>query len=108
MPKFSAHVPNGTYTLTFQKPGYLAYIQSITVEGETELDETVLIPGDISGSTEDVYGDGVIDIDDIIRVLRGFSGGVSDDVRTVVDVNEDGIVDVTDLMLVMRGMRLSA
>ena len=108
LPKYSAYVPQGTYTLIFEKPGYLTYTEEITVDGETELDETVLIPGDIPATTNEKSGDGVIDIDDIIRVLRGFSGGVSDDIRTLVDINEDGVVNVVDIMLVLRGMKMSA
>ena len=108
LPEFAASLPKGTYTLTFQKKGYLTHTEEITVEGETELPETVLIPGDIPADTEAECGDDIIDIDDVIRVLRGFSEGVSDDIRTVVDINEDGVVNVVDVMLVIRGIRMTA
>ena len=64
------------------------------------MDEINLIPGDIKESFEDECGDGVIDIDDFIRVLRGFNIGINSEVKLAVDINEDGFVNVTDVAFV--------
>ncbi len=108
LPEFTAYVPKGTYTLTFEKSGYLKSTQTVVVEVETELEEIVLIPGDIPENVGDSCGDGKIDIADIIKVLRGLSTGVGDVIRSLVDINEDGIVNVMDIMLVIRGNRMAS
>ncbi|MBR5307260.1 MAG: hypothetical protein IKU43_00695 [Clostridia bacterium] len=56
--------------------------------------------GDIKGSFDAEYGDGKIDLDDFIRVLRGFTSDANSDLKNVVDLNEDGIVNVQDLAIV--------
>ena len=56
-----------------------------------------LVSGDIKENFDDECGDGVIDIDDFVRVLRGFATGASSDVKKAVDINEDGSVNVSDL-----------
>ncbi len=104
----AAYVPVGEYTLTFEKTGYLTTTENITVEGETELPEITVIPGDIPESADKTYGDGIIDINDIIRVLCGFSHKNDADIVKNIDINEDGIVNVIDLALAIRGMRMAS
>ena len=50
--------------------------------------------GDIRGKTTDAQGDGVIDLADFVRILRGFEAA---ELAAHVDINEDGAVNVTDL-----------
>ena len=42
----------------------------------------------------------MIDLDDFIRVLRGFGENANEDVADAVDLNEDGVVTVSDLAIV--------
>lgn len=49
---------------------------------------------------DDECGDGVVDMDDFIRVLGGFSTNTMSDLRKAVDINEDGFVNVTDIAFV--------
>ena len=68
-----------------------------------------LIAGDIKGAFEAEEGDGKIDIDDFIRVLRGF--GENNDntlLRQNVDINEDGAVTVADLAIIKSNYGLTA
>ena len=104
----TAYVPVGEYTLSIEKSGYLTATEKVTVEGETKLPEITLIPGDIPEGTDKPYGNGVIDMNDIIKVLCGFaSGNDAESVRTL-DINEDGNVNVMDLVLTIRGMRMAS
>ncbi|MBR5307397.1 MAG: hypothetical protein IKU43_01385 [Clostridia bacterium] len=106
--EYTAYVPKGEYELVYEKQGYLTYRETVNVDGVTELTEIVLIPGDIPDDENKETGDGIIDIDDIIRVLRGFNGSMSESIRNITDLNEDGVVNVMDLMLVIRGMKLAS
>lgn len=90
----------GKYRVVIIKNGYLTYDNEINLVTGDELNEIALIAGDIKADFDDECGDGIIDIDDFVRVLRGFSKGSSAKVKDAVDVNEDGIVNVTDLALI--------
>ncbi len=105
---FTAYVPVGEYTVTFEKTGYLEKNETVIVEGETELDVITLIPGDVPESTKLLYGDGIIDIDDIIRILGGFSAKDDADMIRIMDINEDGVINVVDLVFALRGLRMAA
>ena len=61
------------------------------------MDEIKLIPGDIKGSFEDECGDGIIDVDDFTRVLRGFAKDATAQLKAAVDINEDGSINVSDI-----------
>jgi hypothetical protein len=73
------------------------------MDGDTRIPEITLVAGDIKARFEDVCGDGIIDIDDFTRVLRGFSSEENSPMRAIVDVNEDGVVNVADLAMVKTG-----
>lgn len=105
---FTAYVPAGEYTVTFEKTGYLEKNETVIVEGETELDVITLIPGDIPESPKLLYGDGIIDIDDIIRILGGFSANDDADIIRIMDINEDGVINVVDFAFALRGLRMAA
>lgn len=68
--------------------------------------------GDIKGSfDEGATGDGVIDIDDYIRVLRGFNTAIENTVPgygKVVDLDENGEVGVSDLSVVKSNFGFGA
>ncbi len=97
--------------MTAVKNGYAPYKLDARVE---ELEEELVIfferlaeefengHGDIKGSIEARYGDGVIDIDDFIRVLRGFDPDNAENAELLkaLDLNEDGAVTVADLSIV--------
>ncbi len=88
----------GTYKLTITKPGYITYTDEIEVtSGGNNTYNISLVPGDIRGSYETDLGDGIVDIDDFIRIIRGFDPDADVKIKNSVDINEDGNVNVTDL-----------
>ena len=90
-----------------EKNGYLkggaTYVFEAKTEGETDeqpervAKEIVLVPGDIKGKVEDSCGDGVINLADFVRVLRGFSENTTDEFKALIDIDENGDINVTDL-----------
>ena len=50
----------------------------------------------------------VVDIDDFIRVLRGFASDTSPELSKAVDINEDGFVNVTDIAFVKANLGRTA
>ena len=98
---YSFSVPDGNYTLTIQKPGYVAKSISVTItDKKADIDDIYLVPGDISGSYSTPYGDGVVDIDDFIRAIRAFSDSADEKLKMFTDIDEDGIVSVGDVALI--------
>ncbi|MBR5308849.1 MAG: InlB B-repeat-containing protein, partial [Clostridia bacterium] len=87
----------GTYYAEVVKNGYLTFATEITVTDTFSMDEIKLIPGDIKGRFEDECGDGIIDIDDFTRVLRGFAKDATVELKAAVDINEDGSINVSDI-----------
>ena len=65
----------------------------------------VLIAGDIKGSFADTCGDGVVDIDDFIRVIRGFDPNAGELLKGAVDINENGNVDIEDLAAIKTNFK---
>ena len=59
-----------------------------------------LIAGDIKGSFEENCGDGLIDIDDFIRVIRAFDKAASQEHKDAVDIDESGTVDIDDVRII--------
>ena len=66
-----------------------------------DLDAAPLLPGEIP---EDVNGDGVLNIQDLVRVSSNFGKTGENE----ADVNGDGIVDVKDLLLVLAAIEAAA
>lgn len=100
----------GTYKFRFEKNGYLARTtEEITVKAgdDIKLPEITMIAGDIKDDAG-FCGDGVIDIDDFTRVLRGFDSDASAPVKIAVDLNGDDTVNVSDLAIVKVGFGKSA
>ncbi len=95
---FELELPEGEYDYRITKNGYLQFCGEATVDSEgAEFGTIELIPGDIKGSYTDLQGDGIVDIDDFIRILRGFTENSSKNLRVAADINEDGIIGVDDL-----------
>ena len=93
-------LPKGKYTVIFEKPGYVTLSEEILIEKNANNYEFTPICGDIRGSYEEHLGDGKVDFDDFIRVLRGINENSSELLRLAVDLNEDGIVNVNDLAII--------
>lgn len=91
-----------SYTIKIEKNGYLPHTELIAVDGTAERINfhKNLIAGDIKGSFEDYAGDGVINLDDFIRLTRGFNSDSSEAFKAVTDINESGAVDLEDLNLI--------
>ena len=96
----SVDLEQGTYTLNVTKNGYLSYSDKFDVNEVTVIPEIKLVAGDIKNNYEAECGDGAVDIDDFIRVLRGFTDNSGMRLRQAVDINEDGVVNVLDLACV--------
>ena len=109
--EISVSVPltEGTYFAEIVKNGYLTYKTDVTVTGEDiSIENMALVPGDIKGSFDAECGDGVIDVDDFIRVLRGFVSDKSSELSKAVDINEDGVVNVKDIAFVKANLGKTA
>ncbi len=105
----SVTLTEGTYYAEVIKNGYLTYKTDVTVTNEDiSIENIALVPGDIKGSFDAECGDGVIDIDDFIRVLRGFASDTSPELSKAVDINEDGFVNVTDIAFVKANLGRTA
>ncbi len=100
---YGFEVTDGEYTLVIEKPGYAKETVNVTVVGgKAEIADIHLRGGDITDSYDKPYGDGIVDIDDFIRVLRAFSSDSDAMVRILTDINEDGNVNVSDLAIIKR------
>ena len=100
---YSFEVPDGEYTLVIKKPGYAKEEVNVTVvDGKADIGDKILRGGDITDSYDKFYGDGIIDIDDFIRILRAFSSTTDERVKILTDINEDGTVNVSDLAIIKK------
>lgn len=99
------NLSSGEYSIKLEKYGMITYhseVITVSDDGSLKVENFAPIMGDIPGSYNDTIGDGLIDIDDFIRVLRGFNHGCTEKLRTYVDVNSDGVVSVTDLAIIKK------
>lgn len=62
--------------------------------------KTKLIGGDIKESYSELDGDGIVDIDDFIRIIHAFFSEASETLKNVTDINEDGVTNVADICIV--------
>ena len=100
------NLPEGTYRFRMEKNGYLAQTTAeITVKAGDAiiLPEFELIAGDIKDDVA-FCGDGIIDIDDFTRVLRGFNSSATELTKISSDVNYDGEINVTDLNIIKTNL----
>ncbi len=99
-------------TLVALKNGYAPYSISTTnaelvstIEAMFASNDTEFVKGhgDIKESLDDDCGDGKVDIDDFIRVIRGFNYSDTDEYKqyaAIVDLDEDGTITVNDLGII--------
>lgn len=100
---FSTTVLSGNYTVKVVKSGYVTREVPITVGEESlVIPEIVLIAGDIKDSYNDTYGDGIVDIDDFMKVIKGFNPQISNEYLQAADLNEDGVINTSDLSIVKK------
>ncbi len=101
--KCALTLENGKYYAVIVKNGYIKHSFELDVYGEPlTIPEIKLVAGDIVASYDEMCGDGTVDIDDFVRVLRGFATDASDELRMRVDINEDGVVTVGDIALIKK------
>lgn len=97
---YGFEVQDGNYTLVIRKPGYVTERVNVTVtDGKADVEDIVLRGGDITGSYDELYGDGIVDENDFIRILRAFSPETNARIKYLTDINEDGTVNVSDLAI---------
>ena len=100
------NLPEGTYRFRMEKNGYLAQTTAeITVKAGDAiiLPEFELIAGDIKDDIT-FCGDGIIDVDDFTRVLRGFNSSATELTKISSDINYDGEINVTDLNIIKTNL----
>ena len=96
---YTTEIIPGNYTFRIMKNGYITRNVPISITESCNIPELVIFAGD----TLDQFGrgDGVIDIDDFTRILRGFSRDFAlDKYIDAIDINEDGTVNVSDLAII--------
>lgn len=101
-----------TYVFKIQKNGYIPVsVELLISDDQANTVSATLICGDIKGTENAICGDGKINLDDFIRVIRGFESdeGKDDDEKNAledykanVDINEDGAVTVEDLAIIKK------
>ncbi len=86
------NVPNGTYTIRFEKISHLPAEQSMTVaDADFTAEDVRLLVGDINQ-------DNMIDITDLTNLIEVFGKSESaDGFRAAADLNEDGEIGIPDL-----------
>lgn len=102
---FTAELAPGEYTLTVKKNGYVASTSAFSASEESGSVKAVLIGGDIKGAYGDVCGDGIVDVDDFIRVIRAFDPDSTSLFRAVTDINEDRQITIEDLAIIKTGFK---
>ncbi len=103
--EIATSLANGEYELIFTKNGYVTTKTQFTVSGaDNSIGVITPVCGDIKGSYEDVCGDGVVDIDDFVRIVRGFDDSATSQFRAILDLDENGSVDVTDLAIIKKAI----
>ena len=103
-------LPVGEYDYCITKNGYLQHHGALTVDenGTNSFGGIILTAGDIKGSFTDLHGDGVIDVYDFIRLLRGFDPAAVAELKEAVDINEDRLITIEDLASIKAGFGKSA
>ena len=86
----------GTYSLRVEKAGCTSYTLTDIVLTANDLESGVAL-GTLTLYAGDVTGDGRVDVEDYIVVMRNYGNTVNDG-----DVTGDGRVDVEDYIVVMR------
>ena len=78
------------------------HIRRLFRYGTAHIDDIHLLAGDITASFSEVHGDGIIDIDDFIRILRTFAHDADERIKIYTDINEDGLVNVSDIAVLKK------
>lgn len=99
---FKVTLEKGNYTATLEKNGYVKKTTNfLLTDNNMEFSaKTKLIGGDIKESYSELDGDGIVDIDDFIRIIHAFFSEASETLKNVTDINEDGVTNVADICIV--------
>lgn len=98
---FELSLVNGDYTYVIRKNGYISYSGEFTVaDGDVDAGTVTLIGGDIKANYDDECGNGSVELDDFVRIIRAFDDGSTEIHHAVTDINEDGAVNVTDIAII--------
>ena len=82
---------------------YGACVDSVSNESNTDNNCSVAVAVTVTGASvvaEDVNGDGVVDVQDLVFVAQRYGQTGT----TPADVNDDGVVDINDLILVAAAL----
>lgn len=59
--------------------------------------------GDIKSDYDAEFGDGIVDIDDFIRIIKGFSlADKNENYKKAADIDENGVINVADLSFIKK------
>ncbi len=101
LPEYTA-VEGEKLEIRVKKPGYISDEIVIDALASGDVIELEAQAGDIKGSANDTYGDGVIDFNDYLRVINAFTDALKGNAEYCndVDIDEDGVVTVFDLNII--------
>ena len=96
-----AHLAAGSYTLTIEKSGYVAYSESVTLSDNKVLEITLYKQGDIDGNRSALNKNyGVLDMQCLYTFLseNRNEGQIANEIyfKRIADVNDDGFVNILD------------
>ncbi len=95
----------GTYKLVFTKNGYAESVTDFVIEtSNVDLGTISPVGGDVRNSYKQRVGDGVVDVDDFLIVLRGLYNDADENLRLTVDINEDGTVSADDFDIIKTAL----
>lgn len=97
---FTTQLYPGKYTFTVEKGAYMTRSFDFTVSEACTVPDIVLYAGDTLD--ENGVSDGIVNENDFIRVLRGFSDTFPVEYKYAIDLDENGVVDVSDISIIKK------
>lgn len=100
-------VANGVYSIKIEKAGYTPYyIRNITVNGDTQVDDTTKGAADITSHAGDINADEVIDIADVSIALaeNTYAANAASAQTLLCDLDGNAYVDINDIAVIIQNI----